>query len=106
MYDLFFSHTVCHKLNKKVNWNTSPLYDWFSHHDIGIDNYSIRDFFHANQPSRSFTDNPMVQIDILQFPRKLQKGDPIAGKYGLRAATMFGLGILRSNEVEKITNIK
>jgi len=48
----------------------------------------------------------MVQIDILQFPRKLQKGDPMAGKYGLRATTRFGLGILRSNAVAKMTNIK
>jgi hypothetical protein len=48
----------------------------------------------------------MVQIDILQFPRKLQKGDPIADKYGLRAATMFSLGTLKSNIVAKITNIK
>ena len=48
----------------------------------------------------------MVQIDILQFPRKLQKGDPMAGKYYLRAATMFGLDILQSNAIAKMTSIK
>ena len=30
----------------------------------------------------------------------------MADKYGLRAATMFGLGILRSNAIAKMTNIK
>ena len=30
----------------------------------------------------------------------------MAGKYGLRATTRFGLGILRSNAVAKMTNIK
>ena len=30
----------------------------------------------------------------------------MAGKYGLRATTSFGLGILRSNATAKMTNIK
>lgn len=32
--------------------------------------------------------------------------DPMVGKYGLKATTRFGLGILRSNAIAKITNIK
>ncbi len=32
--------------------------------------------------------------------------DPMADKYGLKATTRFGLGILRSNAVAKMTNIK
>jgi hypothetical protein len=32
--------------------------------------------------------------------------DPMANKYGLKAITRFSLGILRSNEVTKMTNIK
>jgi hypothetical protein len=32
--------------------------------------------------------------------------DPIANQYGVRATTRFGLGILRSNAMAKMTNIK
>jgi hypothetical protein len=32
--------------------------------------------------------------------------DQVVGKYGLKATTRFGLGILRSNAVAKMTNIK
>ena len=32
--------------------------------------------------------------------------DPMAGQYGVRATTRFGLGILRSNATAKMTNIK
>ena len=32
--------------------------------------------------------------------------DPKNDQYGLRATTRFGLGILRSNAVAKMTNIK
>ena len=32
--------------------------------------------------------------------------EPQADKYGVKATTRFGLGILRSNAVAKITNIK
>jgi hypothetical protein len=31
--------------------------------------------------------------------------DPIAGKYGVKASTRFGLGILRSNAIAKMANI-
>ena len=30
----------------------------------------------------------------------------MANKYGIKASTRFGLGILRSNAVAKMTNIK
>jgi hypothetical protein len=30
----------------------------------------------------------------------------VAGKYGVKASTQFGLGILRSNAIAKMTNIK
>jgi hypothetical protein len=32
--------------------------------------------------------------------------DPTAGKYGIRATTRFGLGVLRSNAIAKMINIK
>ncbi|MGD0070210.1 MAG: hypothetical protein ABSB71_01450 [Candidatus Bathyarchaeia archaeon] len=32
--------------------------------------------------------------------------DLMAGKYGVKASTRFGLGILRSNVIAKMTNIK
>jgi hypothetical protein len=32
--------------------------------------------------------------------------DPRAGKYGVKATTRFGLGILRSNTIAKMVNIK
>ena len=32
--------------------------------------------------------------------------DQVVGKYGLKATTRFGLGILRSNAIAKMTNIK
>ena len=32
--------------------------------------------------------------------------DPIANQYGVKATTRFGLGILRSNAIAKMTNIK
>ena len=32
--------------------------------------------------------------------------DPVEGQYGVRATTRFGLGILDSNAIAKITNIK
>jgi hypothetical protein len=32
--------------------------------------------------------------------------DPVEGQYGVRATTRFGLGILRSNAIAKMTNIK
>jgi hypothetical protein len=32
--------------------------------------------------------------------------EPMKDRYGFRAATRFGLGILRSNAVAKMTNIK
>ena len=32
--------------------------------------------------------------------------DTMANKYGIKASTRFGLGILRSNAVAKMTNIK
>ena len=32
--------------------------------------------------------------------------DPMANKYGLKATTRFGLDILRSNAIAKMTNIK
>ena len=32
--------------------------------------------------------------------------DPRADKYGVKATTRFGLGILRSSAIAKITNIK
>lgn len=32
--------------------------------------------------------------------------DPVAGQYGIRATTRFGLGILRSNAIAKMVNIK
>jgi hypothetical protein len=31
--------------------------------------------------------------------------DPIANQYGAKAITRFGLGILRSNAIAKMTNI-
>jgi hypothetical protein len=32
--------------------------------------------------------------------------DPIQGKYGVKATTRFGLGVLRSNAIAKMVNIK
>jgi len=32
--------------------------------------------------------------------------DPVAGQYGIRATTRFGLGILQSNAIAKMVNIK
>ena len=32
--------------------------------------------------------------------------DPVEGQYGVRVTTRFGLGILRSNAIAKMTNIK
>ena len=32
--------------------------------------------------------------------------DPVAGQYCVKATTRFGLGILRSNAIAKMTNIK
>ena len=32
--------------------------------------------------------------------------DPVEGQYGVKATTRFGLGILRSNAIAKMTNIK
>jgi hypothetical protein len=32
--------------------------------------------------------------------------DPLANRYGVKATTRFGLGILRSNAIAKIVNIK
>jgi len=32
--------------------------------------------------------------------------DPMAGVYGVKASARFGLGILRSNAIAKMTNIK
>lgn len=32
--------------------------------------------------------------------------DPMTDKYGFKATTWFGLGILRSNAIAKMTNIK
>ena len=32
--------------------------------------------------------------------------DPVEGQHGVRATTRFGLGILRSNAIAKMTNIR
>jgi len=32
--------------------------------------------------------------------------DPTANQYGVKATTRFGLGVLRSNAIAKMTNIK
>ena len=34
------------------------------------------------------------------------RSDPTANQYGVKATTRFGLGILRSNAIAKMTNIK
>jgi len=52
-------------------------------------------------------DQDIAGIMLLRRDVKVEDwSDPMAGKYGLRATTRFGLGILRSNAVAKITNIK
>ena len=52
-------------------------------------------------------DKDIAGIMLLRRDVKLEDwSDPKADQYGLKATTRFGLGILRSNAVAKMTNIK
>lgn len=103
------------QLHQLLDDNKFIEYEYLPSSEVDLQQGSIRKIVGMNVQSSTLVPNGTAYaIDarvagIMLIRRDVTVedwSDPTAGQYGIRATTRFGLGILRSNAIAKMVNIK
>jgi hypothetical protein len=103
------------QLHQLLDDNKFIEYEYLPSSEVDLQQGSIRKIVGMNVQSSTLVPNGTAYaIDariagIMLIRRDITVedwSDPVAGHYGIRATTRFGLGVLRSNAIAKMVNIK
>jgi HK97 family phage major capsid protein len=103
------------QLHQLLDDNKFIEYEYLPSSEVDLEQGSIRKIVGMNVQSSTLVPNGTAYaIDarvagIMLIRRDVTVedwSDPVEGEYGIRATTRFGLGVLRSNAIAKMVNIK